>query len=30
MVFVPQNTISKLARFLSRPAVSMYMNSSQF
>src|SRR5579863_2940863 len=30
MVFVPQNTISKLARFLSRPALSMYMNSSQF
>ena len=30
MVFVPQNTISKLARFLSRPSMSMYMNSSQF
>src|SRR5579863_1172479 len=30
LVFVPQNTISKLARFLSRPALSMYMNSSQF
>jgi polysaccharide export outer membrane protein len=30
MVFVPQNTISKLARFLSRPSVSMYMNSTQF
>lgn len=30
MVFVPQNTISKIARFLSRPAVGMYMNSSQF
>lgn len=30
MVFVPQNTISKLARFLSRPSASMYMNSSQF
>ena len=30
MVFVPQNTISKLARFLSRPSVSMYMNSAQF
>jgi polysaccharide biosynthesis/export protein len=30
MVFVPQNAISKIARFLSRPSVSMYMNSSQF
>jgi polysaccharide export outer membrane protein len=30
MVFVPQNTISKIARFLGRPAVGMYMNSSQF
>lgn len=30
MVFVPQNTISKLSRFLSRAAVSMYMNSAQF
>jgi polysaccharide export outer membrane protein len=30
MVFVPQNTISKIARFISRPAVGMYMNSSQF
>lgn len=30
MVFVPQNTISKIARFVSRPSVSMYMNSSQF
>ncbi|MGB8062794.1 MAG: polysaccharide biosynthesis/export family protein [Candidatus Sulfotelmatobacter sp.] len=30
MVFVPQNTISKLARFLSRPSVSMYMNSGEF
>jgi len=30
MVFVPQNTISKLARFLTKPSVSMYMNSSQF
>jgi polysaccharide export outer membrane protein len=30
MVFVPQNTISKLARFLSRPGVGMYMNSAQF
>jgi len=30
LVFVPQNAISKIARFLSKPAVSMYMNSSQF
>lgn len=30
MVFVPQNTISKIARFLTRPSLSMYMNSSQF
>ena len=30
LVFVPQNRISKIARFLSRPSLSMYMNSSQF
>jgi protein involved in polysaccharide export with SLBB domain len=30
LIFVPQNAISKIARFLSRPSVSMYMNSSQF
>ncbi|HYM77014.1 MAG TPA: polysaccharide biosynthesis/export family protein [Candidatus Dormibacteraeota bacterium] len=30
MVYVPQNEISKIARFLSRPSVSMYMNASQF
>src|SRR5581483_7083933 len=30
LVFVPQNTISKISRFLSKPAVSMYMNGSQF
>ena len=30
MVFVPQNTISKIARFLTKPSVSMYMNSTQF
>jgi polysaccharide export outer membrane protein len=30
MVFVPQNTLSKIARFLSKPSVSMYMNSTQF
>jgi len=30
MVFVPQNEISKIARFLTKPSVSMYLNSSQF
>jgi polysaccharide export outer membrane protein len=30
LVFVPQNAISKIAHFLTKPAVSMYMNSSQF
>ena len=30
MVFVPQNAISKIARFLTKPSVSMYMNSAQF
>lgn len=30
MVFVPQNAISKIARFLSKPSISMYMNSTQF
>jgi hypothetical protein len=30
MVFVPQNSISKIARFLTKPAVGMYMNSTQF
>jgi len=30
MVFVPQNTISKIARFLTKPSVSMYMNPTQF
>lgn len=30
MVYVPQNSISKIAHFLSRPSVSMYMNSGQF
>ena len=29
LVFVPQNSISKIARFLSKPSVSMYMNSTQ-
>lgn len=30
MVFVPQNTLSKIARFLTKPSVSMYMSSPQF
>jgi polysaccharide export outer membrane protein len=30
LVFVPQNSISKIARFLCKPSVSMYMNSTQF
>ncbi len=30
LVFVPQNSISKIARFLSKPSASMYMNSTQF
>jgi polysaccharide export outer membrane protein len=30
MVFVPQNSISKIARYLSKPSVSMYMSSGQF
>jgi protein involved in polysaccharide export with SLBB domain len=30
MVFVPQNAVSKISSFLSRPAVGLYMNSSQF
>jgi polysaccharide biosynthesis/export protein len=30
MIFVPQNAISKIARFLSKPSISMYMNSAQF
>jgi polysaccharide biosynthesis/export protein len=30
MIFVPQNEISKIAHYLSKPSVSMYMNSSQF
>jgi polysaccharide biosynthesis/export protein len=30
MVFVPQNMISKISRFLAKPAVSMYLNSAQF
>jgi polysaccharide biosynthesis/export protein len=30
LVFVPQNTISKIARFVSKPSMSMYVSSSQF
>ena len=30
LVFVPQNAISKIARFLNRPSVSMYMSPTQF
>ncbi len=30
MVFVPQNTISKIARFLTKPSLSMYFNPTQF
>jgi polysaccharide export outer membrane protein len=30
LIFVPQNAISKIARFLTKPSASMYVNSSQF
>ena len=30
LIFIPQNAISKIAHFLSKPSVSMYMNPSQF
>jgi polysaccharide export outer membrane protein len=30
LVFVPQNVISKIARFVSRPSMSMYVGSTQF
>lgn len=30
LIYVPQNALSKVARFLSKPSVSMYMNSTQF
>jgi polysaccharide export outer membrane protein len=30
MVFVPQNQISKIERFLTRPSLSIYMNPAQF
>lgn len=29
-IFVPQNALSKIARFLTKPSMSMYLNSSQF
>jgi hypothetical protein len=30
LMFVPQNAISKIARFLTKPSVSMYMDAAQF
>lgn len=30
MVFVPQNSISKIAQYLSKPSLSMYVSSTQF
>jgi polysaccharide export outer membrane protein len=30
LVYVPQNSISKIERFLSKPSLSMYVNSTQF
>jgi polysaccharide export outer membrane protein len=30
MVFVPQNTISKIARFVSKPSLSAYISPTQF
>jgi polysaccharide biosynthesis/export protein len=30
LIFVPQNALSKIARFLSRPSMSMYVSSAQF
>ena len=30
LVFVPQNSISKMERFLTKPSLSMYVNSTQF
>jgi polysaccharide export outer membrane protein len=30
LVFVPQNTISKIARFLTKPSASMYLSPTQF
>jgi hypothetical protein len=30
MVYVPQNQISKIARYLTKPSLSMYVNPTQF
>jgi hypothetical protein len=30
LVFVPQNSISKIARFLSKPSMNTYFNPTQF
>jgi len=30
LVFVPQNAISKMERFLSKPDLSMYVSTTQF
>jgi len=30
LIFVPQNSISKIARFVSKPSAGMYLNSTQF
>jgi hypothetical protein len=30
LIFVPQNTISKIARFIAKPSASMYMSPTQF
>jgi len=30
LIYVPQNSISKISRFISRPSMAMYMNASQF
>ena len=30
LVFVPQNSVSKIAQYLSKPALSMYVSSTQF
>jgi protein involved in polysaccharide export with SLBB domain len=30
MVFVPQNTISKIARYFTKPSLSMYVSPTQF
>jgi polysaccharide export outer membrane protein len=30
LIFVPQNAISKIARYLTKPSMSMYMNSTPF